>query len=174
MLLFFITHRYIMTFIILLALGSILLPFVWKLGIEKWMNEMDKPEQVRAFLQKGAWEDGEECSVERIHEYLMSRRVAGISLRKSVRISRMLTLGAIVLCGVGVCIGIDRGETIGSLIPFYVISLAILYGYYSIRKEWRLNERVDMLAEKIAGELQKENDQTKIWGEMLTLMDGLF
>ena len=56
---------------------------------------------------------------------------------------------SVVLSGVGVCIGIARGETIGSLLPYYVFCMIGLYAYFAISGAADAKGRMEKIKEKL-------------------------
>lgn len=67
-----------------------------------------------------------------VDKFLNRIRFAGISLTNLGHLSGQLMLLSVLAAGIGICQGIIAGETLGELLPFYIISLFGLYVFFSV------------------------------------------
>ena len=65
-------------------------------------------------------------------KYLNKIRIGRMSATGLKHLSGQLMLLSVFVCGLGACLGIIRGETVGNILPYYIISLFGLYIYFSV------------------------------------------
>lgn len=65
-------------------------------------------------------------------KYLNKIRIGRMSATGLKHLSGQLMLLSVFACGLGACLGIIRGETVGDILPYYIISLFGLYVYFSV------------------------------------------
>lgn len=67
-----------------------------------------------------------------VDKFMNRISVGGISLNSMTHMSGQCMLLSVFVAGIGACKGIIDGETIGELLPFYIISFFGLYVYFSV------------------------------------------
>lgn len=67
-----------------------------------------------------------------VEKFINRLRIGGISLTAVSHLSGQLMLLSVFVAGVGVCKGIIEDNTIGSLLPYYIVSFFGLYIYFSV------------------------------------------
>lgn len=67
-----------------------------------------------------------------VDKFMNQIRFAGLSLSNMMHMSGQLMLLSVFAAGIGVCKSIIAGATLGELLPYYVVSLAGLYIYFSV------------------------------------------
>lgn len=67
-----------------------------------------------------------------VDKYMHQIKIHKISLTTLKHLSGQLVLLAILIAGIGACMGIIQGESIFYIAPFYIISFLGLYGYFAI------------------------------------------
>ena len=67
-----------------------------------------------------------------VDKFMTQLRFAGVSLINMTHLSGQLMLLSVFAAGMGACMGIINGETLGELLPYYVVSLVGLYAYFSV------------------------------------------
>ena len=67
-----------------------------------------------------------------VDKFMNRITVGGISLNSMTHVSGQCMLLSVFVAGIGACRGIIDGETIGELLPFYIISFFGLYVYFSV------------------------------------------
>lgn len=101
-----------------------------------------------------------------VDKYLHQIRIGRISLSFLKHLSGQLTLLAVLVAGIGACLGIIRGESFLMIAPFYLISFFGLYLYFVVtslldipgKKSILRTNLVDYLENHLAGRL----DQTQL------------
>lgn len=101
----------------------------------------------------------------------------GISMTGLHHLSGQFILLSVVAAGAGACYEITQGETVGKILPYYVVSFLGLYVYFSItglvdiagKKERLKVNLVDYLENHMANKLkQSEIDWEELTGETLS------
>ena len=67
-----------------------------------------------------------------VEKFMNRISLGGISLNSMTHMSGQCMLLSVFVAGIGACRGIIGGETIGDLLPFYIISFFGLYVYFSV------------------------------------------
>lgn len=67
-----------------------------------------------------------------VDKFINKIRFLGITVTSLGHISGQLMLLSVFAAGVGICKGIIEGQTLGELLPYYIISMLGLYIYFSI------------------------------------------
>ena len=134
-----------------------------------------------------------QCKLKFINCYQLSGEVSNISVFVDKSISKISFLGismtglhhlagqfvllSVVAAGAGACYEITQGETVGRILPYYVVSFLGLYVYFSItglvdiagKKERLKINLVDYLENHMANKLkQSDIDGEELTGETLS------
>ncbi|MBQ8591541.1 MAG: hypothetical protein IJ485_02165 [Lachnospiraceae bacterium] len=96
-----------------------------------------------------------------VDKFLNKIQLWGISFSSIEHLGGQLMLLSVFAAGIGVCKGIIDGETLGSLLPYYIGSLFGLYVYFSVsslidvesKKRVLKTNLVDYLENNLAGHL---------------------
>ena len=67
-----------------------------------------------------------------VDKFINKMKIGKMSITGLKHLSGQLMLLSVFVAGVGACRGIIMGETLGEILPFYIISLFGLYIYFSI------------------------------------------
>lgn len=67
-----------------------------------------------------------------VDKFLSQLRFGGLSFANMTHLSGQLMLLSVFAAGLGVCVSIIKGETLGELLPYYIVSLFGLYVYFSV------------------------------------------
>lgn len=67
-----------------------------------------------------------------VDKFLNKIKIGNVTVTWLKHLSGQLMLLSVFTCGLGACLGIVRGETVGDILPYYMISLFGLYIYFSI------------------------------------------
>ena len=67
-----------------------------------------------------------------VDKFINKMKIGKLSVTGLKHLSGQLMLLSVFVAGVGACRGIIMGETLGEILPFYIISLFGLYIYFSI------------------------------------------
>lgn len=97
-----------------------------------------------------------------VEKFINRIRFGGISLITIGHLSGQLMLLSVFVAGTGVCKGIIEGNTIGSLLPYYIVSFFGLYIYFSVSSLVDANGKrkilqtniIDYLENNMVGHLQ--------------------
>lgn len=76
--------------------------------------------------------DGVVNTVIYVDKFINRIRLGGISLIGLEHFAGQLMLLSVFCAGLGVCKGIIEGQSVGSLLPYYIVSLFGLYLYFSV------------------------------------------
>ncbi len=134
-----------------------------------------------------------QCKLKFINCYQLSGEVANISVFVDKSMSKISFLGismsvwhhlagqfillSVVAAGAGACYEITQGETVGKILPYYVVSFLALYVYFSVsglvditgKKERLKINLVDYLENHMVNKLrQSDIDWEELTGEMLS------
>lgn len=96
-----------------------------------------------------------------VDKFLNRIQLWGVSFSSIEHLAGQLMLLSVFVAGIGVCKGIIDGETIGSLLPYYIGSLFGLYVYFSVsslidvesKKKVLKTNLIDYLENNLAGHL---------------------
>lgn len=67
-----------------------------------------------------------------VDKFISRVTVMRITLRGLQHLSGQMMLLSVLTAGIGACMAIVRGETIGRLLPYYIISFLGLYAYFAV------------------------------------------
>ena len=68
--------------------------------------------------------------------------------------SGQLILLAVFAAGIGACLGIVQGSTLGEILPFYIVSMFGLYFYFAVSGAVDINEKKDTLKTNLVDYLE--------------------
>lgn len=89
-----------------------------------------------------------------VDKFLNKIRLGGMSLIGIGHLSGQLMLISVFVSGIGICKGIVEGRTIGSLLPYYIVSLFGLYAYFSVSSLVDLNGKKRILKTNLVDYLE--------------------
>lgn len=89
-----------------------------------------------------------------VDKFLNKIKLGGISLISMGHLSGQLMLISVFVSGIGICKGIIEGHTIGSLLPYYIVSLFGLYAYFSVSSLVDLNGKKRILKTNLVDYLE--------------------
>ncbi len=104
-----------------------------------------------------------------VEKYLNKIRMGKFMVSTWKHISGQLVLLSVFAAGVGACIGIIAGETLGEILPFYIVSMFGLYLYFAVSGFVDLSEKkrilkinlVDYLENHMSTKLEDLEDSIK-------------
>lgn len=67
-----------------------------------------------------------------VEKFMQNIRLGGCSLRLIGQLSGQFLLLSVFAEGIGACLGIVHGETLGEVLPYYLLAFLSLYLYFSI------------------------------------------
>lgn len=111
-----------------------------------------------------------------VDKFLARVAVMGISLTSFQHLSGQLMLLAVVAAGIGSCREIIEGETVGKVLPYYIVSFLGLYVYFAIsglvdiqgKKERLKINLVDYLENHMVNKLRQSSiDWKELTGESI-------
>ena len=76
-----------------------------------------------------------------VERYLNKLKMGKIRISAWRHISGQLILLAVFTAGIGACLGIIRGSTLGEILPFYIVSMFGLYVYFAVSGAVDVNEK---------------------------------
>lgn len=109
-----------------------------------------------------------------VDKFISKVSIMRISLRSIQHLSGQLMLLTVVVAGVGACREIIQGETVGKVLPYYIVSFLGLYMYFSIsglvdlqgKKERLKTNLVDYLENHMINKLEQSVfDWTELTGD---------
>lgn len=80
-----------------------------------------------------------------VEKYLNKIRMGKFKISTWKHISGQLILLSVFTAGVGACLGIIQGSTLGEILPFYIVSMFGLYFYFAISGALDVSEKRDIL-----------------------------
>ena len=116
-----------------------------------------------------------------VDKFIGKISVLRITLRSMQHLSGQLILLSVVAAGIGACREIIQGETVGKVLPYYIVSFLGLYIYFSIsglvdlqgKKERLKTNLVDYLENHMINKLkQSAFDWAEITGENILPVDN--
>lgn len=137
----FLQHRIMICIVLLFLVLSILCQIMIGVLYQKMIRETDNMAVTENKLLKQCKLKFSNCyelnegivNIPVFVEKFMNRiSLGGISLSSMTHVSGQCMLLSVFLAGIGACRGIIGGETIGELLPFYIISFFGLYVYFSV------------------------------------------
>ena len=137
----FLQHRIMICIVLLFLVLSILCQIMIGVLYQKMIRETDNMAVTENKLLKQCKLKFSNCyelnegivNIPVFVEKFMNRiSLGGISLSSMTHMSGQCMLLSVFVAGIGACRGIIGGETIGDLLPFYIISFFGLYVYFSV------------------------------------------
>ena len=137
----FLQHRIMICIVLLFLVLSILRQIMIGVLYQKMIRETDNMAVTENKLLKQCKLKFSNCyelndgivNIPVFVEKFMNRiSLGGISLNSMTHMSGQCMLLSVFVAGIGACRGIIGGETIGDLLPFYIISFFGLYVYFSV------------------------------------------
>lgn len=109
-----------------------------------------------------------------VDKFINRISVCGLKMSNMSHLSGQLMLLAVLLGGMGACKGIIEGETLGDLLPYYIISILGLYVYFSIvslidipnKKVMLKTNLIDYLENHMINRLRASKDEMELQKEM--------
>lgn len=141
MLTIFIEHKIITGLILILFLMAVLLQVITGLYLNKLIQETENMAATdkrvlldckRKFTNSFRKNNGIMNSSVFVERYVNHIKIGKITINGCKHLSGQLTLLSIFVAGLGACMGIISGETMGQILPFYIMSLCGLYFYFSV------------------------------------------
>lgn len=138
---FFMKHGVLMVCILLLIAGSVLCQAVIGIYLQKLIKETEEMDYAEDEFLKKCMEQFRSYKREErgsmnisifVDKQLNKIFLGKLTLEQWRHISGQLILLSVLLCGIGACRGIIAGETLGEILPFYIISLMGLYLHFSL------------------------------------------
>ena len=150
MLLFLLNHKLLSGMIWILIVCGVSTQIILGVRMQRLLEEMDQISATKnSFLNK--------CRIcpegtnprNHVDNMMENYRIWGCMPATWKALSGQAMMLSVVLSGVGVCIGIARGETIGSLLPYYVFCMIGLYAYFAISGAVDAKGRMEKIKEKL-------------------------
>lgn len=115
-----------------------------------------------------------------VDKYLHQIRIGRVSLSFLKHLSGQLTLLAVLVAGIGACLGIIHGESFLMIAPFYLISFFGLYLYFAVTSLLDIPGKisilrtnlVDYLENHLAGRLDQTQLDMRLVGMETTTKPG--
>lgn len=89
-----------------------------------------------------------------VDKFINRIRLGGMSLTGMEHLAGQLMLLSVFGAGLGVCKGIIEGQSVGSLLPYYIVSLFGLYLYFSVSSMVDITAKKQILKTSIADYLE--------------------
>ncbi|MBO4987927.1 MAG: hypothetical protein J6C63_03650 [Lachnospiraceae bacterium] len=80
-----------------------------------------------------------------VERFLNRVRMGKLKVSTWRHLSGQLILLSVFTAGLGACLGIVQGSTIGEILPFYIVSMFGLYVYFAISGAVDINEKKEVL-----------------------------
>lgn len=80
-----------------------------------------------------------------VEKYLSKIKMGRLSVTAWKHLSGQVILLSILAAGLGACLGIIQGKTLGEILPFYIISMLDLYFYFAVSGFVDLEEKKRVL-----------------------------
>ena len=80
-----------------------------------------------------------------VERFLNKVRMGKLRVTAWKHLSGQLILLSVFTAGLGACLGIVRGNTLGEILPFYIVSMFGLYFYFAISGAVDVNEKKEVL-----------------------------
>lgn len=163
MLLFILTHKLLSGLIWLLIVCGVGLQIIMGIRLQRLLDEMDKMSTTKdPFLNKCRLCPEGTSPRTHVDHMMENYHICGCTPATLKALSGQAIMLSVVLSGVGVCVGIARGETIGSLLPYYVFCMIGLYAFFAISGAVNLRGRLEKIREKLYHYVsQRVQDQDK-------------
>ncbi len=184
----FLEHRLLSTVFLILLLLSIICQIIIGVIFRRMIRETDN-------MSATANKRLKQCKLKFVNCYQLNGSVAnvsvfvdkfltkltfmGVSLTGLQHLAGQLVLLSVAVAGVGACQEIIQGETLGKVLPYYIVSFISLYVYFSISgmvdvqgKRERLKiSLVDYLENHMVNKLrQSAIDWEGLTGEQITMI----
>ena len=89
-----------------------------------------------------------------VERYLNKVRMGKIKVTTWKHISGQMILLSVFTAGLGACLGIIQGSTLGEILPFYIVSMFGLYFYFAISGAVDINEKKEILKTNLVDYLE--------------------
>ncbi len=89
-----------------------------------------------------------------VERFLTKIRMGRIRVSTWRHLSGQLILLAVFAAGIGACLGIVQGSTLGEILPFYIVSMFGLYFYFAVSGAVDINEKRDTLKTNLVDYLE--------------------
>ena len=80
-----------------------------------------------------------------VERFLNKVRMGKLRVTAWKHLSGQLILLSVFTAGLGACLGIVQGNTLGEILPFYIVSMFGLYFYFAISGAMDINEKKEVL-----------------------------
>lgn len=80
-----------------------------------------------------------------VERFLNKVRMGKIKVSTWSHLSGQLILFSVFTAGLGACLGIIQGSTLGEILPFYIVSMFGLYIYFAVSGAVDINEKKEVL-----------------------------
>lgn len=80
-----------------------------------------------------------------VERFLNRVRMGKLKVSSWRHLSGQLILLSVFTAGLGACLGIVQGSTIGEILPFYIVSMFGLYVYFAVSGAVDINEKKEVL-----------------------------
>lgn len=89
-----------------------------------------------------------------VEKYLCKIKMGKFKVSTWKHISGQLILLSVFTAGVGACVGIIQGSTLGEILPFYIVSMFGLYFYFAISGAVDISEKREVLKTNLVDYLE--------------------
>lgn len=89
-----------------------------------------------------------------VEKYLSKIKMGKFKVSTWKHISGQLILLSVFTAGVGACVGIIQGSTLGEILPFYIVSMFGLYFYFAISGAVDIGEKREVLKTNLVDYLE--------------------
>lgn len=86
--------------------------------------------------------------------YLNKIKMGKFRISTWKHLSGQMILFSVFMAGVGACLGIVQGSTLGDILPFYIVSMFGLYFYFAISGAVDINEKKEILKANLVDYLE--------------------
>lgn len=180
----FFYHQNFMTGILILLSLSILCQIISGVIYHRLIKETENMSITRnKFLQQLKLKYSSCCKINEgvpnvsifVDKYLSKIKVGPLSLSVLKHLSGQFMLLAVLVAGIGACLGIVANESFFQIAPFYIVSFLGLYFYFSISSLTDISGKVKMLHTNLVDYLENHltNQMQQAEQDMLLLKDEL-
>lgn len=161
MLLFLLNHKLLSGLIWLSIVCSVSVQIIMGVCMQRFVEEMDQISVSKnSFLNMYKICPEGTSPGKHVDNMMENYRICGCTPDTWKTLSGQAIMLSVILSGLGVCIGIARGETIGSLLPYYVFCMIGLYAYFAIAGAVDVKGKQEKIREKLYNYfLQKQQEQ---------------
>jgi hypothetical protein len=89
-----------------------------------------------------------------VERFLNKVRMGKLKVSVWRHLSGQLILLSVFTAGIGACLGIVQGSTLGEILPFYIVSMFGLYSYFAISGAVDINEKKEVLKTNLVDYLE--------------------